>query len=38
MPFISSGFSREGNIARLRRREDDDDETNTYNGNSTQQM
>ena len=37
--LVSRGYSREGNIARLRRPgEGSDDETNTYNGNSTQQM
>lgn len=33
-----SGYEKEGNIVRLRKKEKDDDENNTWNGNSTQQM
>ncbi len=35
----SGGIRKDGNIARLGGDDDDsEDETNTYNGNSTQQM
>ena len=38
-PAASGGIRQDGNIARLGGDDDDsDDETNTYNGNSTQQM
>ena len=33
-----AGVRTEGNIARLSSNDSDDDETNTWNGNSTQQM
>lgn len=37
-PAGGAGIRKEGNIARLGGDEDSDDESNTYNGNSTQQM
>ena len=33
-----TGIRSDGNVARLRNLSDDDDETNTWNGNSTQQQ
>jgi len=34
----NTGVRSDGNVARLRNLSDDDDETNTWNGNSTQQQ